>query len=129
MPVKFYIVERPNPQNPDAPRRYYPSIRASGRTTLRDLSKRISMMCTVSSPDTLAVIEALLTVIPKELADGNIVELGEFGTLWLRNSAEGVEKPEKVSARQVTNLLPRFLPGVEFKAALKKIELVKGSRA
>ncbi len=127
MPVKFNIVERPNPQNLDAPRKYYPSVRASGRRTLRDLSKHISKICTVSSPDTLAVIEALLMVIPEELADGNIVELGEFGSFWLRNSAEGEAKPDNVSANQVTNLLPRFLPGKEFKKALKTVKLVKGS--
>ena len=127
MPVKFNVVERPNPQNLDAPRKYYPSIQASGRRNLRQLSKRISAMCTVSSPDTLAVIESLLIVIPEELADGNIVELGEFGSFWLRNSAEGAEQPDKVSAKQVTNLLPRFLPGKEFKEALKAVKLVKRS--
>ena len=127
MPVKFNIVERPNPQNLDAPRKYYPSVRASGRRTLRDLSKHISKICTIRSPDTLAVIEALLMVIPEELADGNIVELGEFGSFWLRNSAEGEAKPDNVSANQVTNLLPRFLPGKEFKKALKTVKLVKGS--
>jgi hypothetical protein len=70
MSVKYTIVERPNPQDREAPKKFYPSIQASGRMSLRQLSKRISQMCTVSSPDTLAVLESMLTIIPEELADG-----------------------------------------------------------
>jgi len=113
MSVKYNIVERPNPQDREAPRKFYPSIQASGRKSLRQLSNRITQMCTVSTPDTLAVLESLLMVIPQELAEGNIVELGDFGSFWLRNSAEGAEELDKVSAAQVTNLLPRFIPAQE----------------
>jgi hypothetical protein len=84
MTVKYSIVERGNPQDQAAPKKFYPSLQSSGRKTLRELSKRITQMCTVSSPDTLAVIESMLVVIPEELAAGNIVELGDFGSFWLR---------------------------------------------
>ena len=128
MPVKYAVVERPNPQNLDAPRKYYPSIQASGRTSLRQLTKRITQMCTVSSPDTMAVLESFSTIIPQELADGNSVELGDFGNFWLRSSAEGSEEMDKVSASQVTNLLPRFMPGKEFKKALSGVDFEKMPR-
>ena len=125
MSIKFNIVERPNPQDREAPRKFYPSIQASGRKSLRQLSKRISQMCTVSSPDTLAVLESMLEIIPEELAEGNIVELGDFGSFWLRNSADGVDQEEEASASQVTNILPRFIPGKEFKKALKGVDFEK----
>ena len=38
--------------------------------TLRQLTQRISQMCTVSSPDTMAVLEYMLTIIPQELTEG-----------------------------------------------------------
>ena len=125
MSVKFNVVERGNPQDLEAPKKFYPSIQSSGRMSLRQLSKRISQMCTVSSPDTMAVLESMLTVIPEELANGNIVELGDFGNFWLRSSSEGAEQQEKVSASQVTNVLPRFSPGKEFKKALAAVKFVK----
>lgn len=46
-----------------------------GRKTLRQMAERISQISTVSSADTMAALEALLTTIPQELAAGNIVEL------------------------------------------------------
>jgi nucleoid DNA-binding protein len=83
-------------------------------------------MCTVSGPDTMAVLESLLTIIPEELARGNIVELGDFGNFWLRSQSVGAEQKEKVSGKQIINLMPRFNAGKEFKKALSKVEFVRG---
>jgi predicted histone-like DNA-binding protein len=128
MSIKFNVVERANPRDLQAPKKFYPSIQSSGRMSLRQLSQRISQMCTVSSPDTMAVLESLLTIIPQELADGNIVELGDFGNFWLRSNSQGAEEMDKVSASQVTSLMPRFNSGKEFKKALSAADFVKISQ-
>lgn len=125
MSVKYSVVERGNPSNLQAPRKFYPSISSSGRKSLRQLSAQISQMSTVSSADTMAVLEALLTVIPQELLAGNIVELGDFGNFWLKNEADGAVTAEEVRASQITNLLPRFNAGKEFKKVLATVEYQK----
>ncbi|MBE7433268.1 MAG: HU family DNA-binding protein [Anaerolineales bacterium] len=125
MSVKFNVVERGKPGDPAAPKKYYPSIQSSGRVTLRQLSQSVAQMSTISSADTLAVLEALLTVIPQELSRGNIVELGDFGNFWLRTDTEGAETAEEVRASQITGVLPRFNAGKEFKKVLDAIEFVK----
>jgi hypothetical protein len=83
MTVKFNVVERGNPSNREAHRKFYPSITSSGRKSLRQLSARINEISTVSSADTMAVLEALLTITPEELAAGNIVDMrpDRFGNL------------------------------------------------
>jgi len=128
MPIKYNIVERANPRDLEAPRKFYPSIQSSGRRSLRQLTNRITQMCTVSSPDTLAVLVSLLTVIPQELAEGNIVELGDFGCFWLRSNSEGSDEMEQVNGNQVKNILPRCIPGKEFKKALTNIDFVKAAQ-
>jgi len=125
MTVKYNVVERGNPSNPAAPKKFYPSIKSSGRRTLRQMAERISQISTVSSTDTMAVLEALLTTIPQELAAGNIVELGDFGNFWLRGDSEGMETPEAVRASSIKGVLPRFNPGKEFKKVLDVIEFEK----
>jgi len=125
MTVKFNVVERGNPANAAAPKKFYPSIQSSGRMSLRELAKEIGAISTVSSTDTLAVLEALLTTIPKELSKGNIVELGDFGSFWLKTNAEGADTAEAVRASQINTLLPRFNPGKEFKKVLDVIEFEK----
>lgn len=126
MTVKFNVVERGNPSNREAPKKFYASVASSGRKTLRQIAGRITEISTVSTTDTMAVLEALLTVIPQELASGNIVELGDFGNFWLKGNSEGSDTPEQVRAGNITNLLPRFNPGKEFKKVLATVEFEKG---
>ena len=45
-----------------------------------NIAKSINGISTVSSVDTAAVLEAFLTVVPEKLAEGNIVEWGDFGS-------------------------------------------------
>ena len=125
MTVKYNVVERGNPSNPAAPKKFYPSIESSGRKTLRQMAERISQISTVSTADTMAVLEALLTTIPDELAAGNIVELGDFGNFWLKSNSEGADTAEAVRATQINTVLPRFIPGKEFKKVLDAIEFEK----
>lgn len=125
MTVKYNVVERGNPSNPAAPKKFYPSIESSGRKTLRQMAERISQISTVSTADTMAVLEGLLTTIPDELAAGNIVELGDFGNFWLRSDSEGADTADAVRASQINSVLPRFNPGKEFKKVLDAIEFEK----
>ena len=125
MSVKYNVVERGNPSNREAPKKYYPSIASSGRKTLRQIAAQISQISTVSSADTMAVLEALLTVIPQELVAGNVVELGDFGNFWLKANSEGVDTPDTVRATQTSTILPRSNAGKEFKKVLAPIEFEK----
>ena len=125
MSVKYGTAARKKPGEPESQPKYYPSVKSSGRVTLRQLSKRIAQISTVSTVDTMAVLEALLTVIPEELTLGNIVALGDLGTFWLRIKSTGSDNPEDVSAHNIVNTLPRFTPGKEFKQVLDTIDYVK----
>ena len=93
--------------------------------TLRELAEQASQMSTLTSADIMAAIESFLTIVPKELAKGNIVELGDFGSFWLKTNAEGAETAAEVRANQINNVLPRFNPGREFKRTLDSIDFDK----
>ena len=73
----------------------------------------------------MAAIESFLTIVPGELAKGNIVELGDFGTFWLRTTSEGAATAEEVRADQISDVMPRFNPGKEFKRVLDLIKFNK----
>jgi len=127
MTVKFNIVQRGNPGNREAAWKFYPSIQSSGRVTTRELAEMAAERSTLSTMDMMAAIESFLAIVPQQLAKGNIVELGDFGSFWLRTVSEGVETPEEVNASLITTILPRFNPGKTFKKLLKMIEFSRGS--
>lgn len=125
MSVQFNVVERGKPGSPETPKKFYPSIVASGKIGQRDVARRAAEMSTVSAADTAAVVENFLTIIAQELAKGNIVQLGEFGSFWLRTETEGAETAEAVRASQITNVLVKFTPGKEFQQVLDAITFEK----
>lgn len=127
MSVKYNIVERANPSNREAPKKYYPSIQSSGRVTTEEMAEIAADRSTLTSADMMAAIESFLAIVPQQLAKGNIVELGDFGSFWLKSTSDGADTPEETNATQITSLLPRFNPGKRFKKILKTVEYAKGT--
>lgn len=125
MSIKYTVVERGKPGDHEAPKKYYPYIQSTGRITKRQLAKEASDISSLSSVDMMAAIEAFLTLIPAHLVQGEIVDLGDFGNFWLRFSARGAESSTKVRGDQITTLIPRFMPGKEFKKVLRTVKFEK----
>lgn len=110
---------------PTLSKNYYPQVKSSGKVMLRQFAQQIADISTVSAVDTIAVLEALLTVIPRELAEGRIVRLGDFGSFSLRIRGQGADTPEGVTAHNITKTLTSFRPGKLFKGALDNISFEK----
>jgi predicted histone-like DNA-binding protein len=127
MTVRFNIVERGNPSNREAPKKFYPSIQSSGHVSSRELAEMAAQRSTLSTMDMMAAIESFLEIVPEQLAKGNIVELGEFGSFWLKTTADGAETADDVRATQINSILPRFIPGKLFKNQLEQIEFTRGA--
>ena len=73
----------------------------------------------------MAVLEGLLTIVPRQIWNGNIVELGDFGTLSMNIRSKGSDTLEEVKVHNIKRVLPRFTPA--FKQVLSKTKFVKAS--
>jgi predicted histone-like DNA-binding protein len=125
MSVKYTVVAKANPQDREAPPKYYPSIKSKSKVTLTQIMEQVSAISTVSSVDIAAAVEALLNVIPNELAKGNTVQLGDFGSFSLRIQSTGADAEGDVTARNITKVLTTFRPGKRFKKVLASIDFEK----
>ena len=125
MAVKDVLVERGNPAKPSNPKKYYAHHKSSGEITLRQLTKQISARSTVSAADTMAVIESLLEIVPEQLAAGNIVRLGDFGSFSASITSEGVDTPEDFRAALIKTFSIRFRPCKELNRAVASIDYQK----
>ena len=126
MTIKYNVISRPNPRNREVAPQYYPSIQSSGRITVRQLAERMAEISTLSTVDTMAALEAFLQVVPQELMNGNIVDLGDFGSFWLRINSEGSATEAEVNRTKISAVKTYFRPGKEFQKALKNAEFKKG---
>ena len=127
MAVKFSASPKKDPRNLEADPKYYAIVKSDGRADTQAVARSINSMSTVSEPDTLAVLSAFLYVVPEKLADGKIVELGDFGTFRVTVSSEGAAQPEELTARHITDTKVIFTPGKRFKQMLDTIEFQKES--
>lgn len=125
MAARYRVIEKSNPQDPQGPRKFYPSYVSSGRVNQRKLAQQAADISTLSTADMAAAVEALLSLIPQMLADGNIVDLGDFGRFRLVIESEGSDTAVGVSARNIKKVHVRFAPGKQFKVALRQIKFVK----
>jgi len=123
--VNFKLVQKLNPRVPAAPSKYYALGVNGGEVGVRELADRITEASTLTTIDTLAVLEALLKVIPRELASGKIVRLGDFGTFRLTLKSEGSDQPENFNNTLIKGTKLHFRPGKLFKSVLKNIEFAK----
>ena len=125
MALNYTIIERKNLNDLTAPVKYYAIAKRLGEMTLRELAERISEMSTLSSIDIMAVLEALLKVIPKELSKGNTVRLGDFGSFYPTIKSEGSEVEEEFNESLINKTNIKFRPGHEVKNVLNNIQYQK----
>ena len=123
--LKFKVIPRLNPRIPEAPPKYYAIGISQGEVDVRELAEQITAQSTVSTIDTLAVLEALLKVIPRELSAGKIVRLGDLGSFRLTLSSEGSEQPEDFNASMIKGTKLHFRAGKLFRNVLKTIDFIK----
>ena len=125
MAINYTVVERKNLIDPNQPNKFYASARKSSEMSLVDLAETIADMSTVTSIDTLAVLEALLKVIPKELSKGNSVKLGDFGGFYTTIKSNGSETEEDFTNSLIKRTKINFRPGHRVKNVLNNIQYSK----
>jgi len=127
MPVKYKLVQRGNPANANAPKKFYATPAARSRTSIKEISKDIADISSLNYGDISNVLNNFVQLIPKYLANGNIVSLGELGNLRLNFSSEGVETESAFTPSKIRNIKIAFTSGVDLKDGIKAIKFEKGT--
>lgn len=109
--VTYSVVERKNPHSPEEPGKFYAQVQARGEMGLREIAERIQRECTLTRADTIAVLTALEDVVSEGLQGGEIVRLGELGSLQVSVSGQGVEKEEEYNDGLIERKRILFRPG------------------
>ena len=125
MSVLFSSVPKVNPQKRNQPPKYYAIAQSNGEVNFRQLAKEIAEITTVSVPDAVAVLESMVMIIPRHIENGEIVRLGELGSLRITVNSEGSESEEEVNASKIKKANYRFSPGSELQQTLKILKYSK----
>ena len=125
MPINYVLMQRVNPKDVTAPRKFYAVAKSTGEESTRQLATEISKRNGLSVADVFATIEALIDLVPERLEQGKIVRLGEFGSFSTSLSSEGVEKQEDFTAANIKSNSVNFRPGKLVQKVLDTVDYTK----
>ncbi|HBX20326.1 HU family DNA-binding protein [Limibacterium fermenti] len=123
--MKYKLIQKPNPLEPEAERKWYASPVKAGTINNYQLSKKIAGRSSLTRGDVMNVIENIIDEIPQFLMEGYSVNLDNLGTLRLSISSEGVNDPEKFCSENIKSRRIVFTPSPEFKLILQAIHFEK----
>lgn len=109
---------RKNPQDKAAAAKYYAQVVLAPEMTQKQIVEQIEDRCTLTGSDIKAVLDALMTVIKRSLANGSPVRLGDLGSFRPSVSSQGSELAEKCTARTVKKARVIYVPSAEIKEAV-----------
>ena len=118
--MKYKLIERVNPQDRTKSKLYAQPVN-DGTINQKTISADIVGLSSLSRGDVSNVIESLIDTMPKYLLMGKSIKLGDFGTLRLSFSSNGVETAKDFNTGMIRGLRVIFTPSSEFKTALEKI--------
>jgi predicted histone-like DNA-binding protein len=119
MAIKFSVIQRGQPGVVGGgEKKYYASSQSTGELTLAGLTKRIEKISTVSGADIRAVVYAMVDVMKDSLSEGQIVRLGELGSLRVSIGSDGKDTEKEVTSASISSARVIFTPGKDIKDML-----------
>lgn len=114
--VTYSVVERKNPRDLMGVPHFYAQAQARGEADIRTVSERIQSMCTVTRADIMAVLVALEMTVTECLSNGEIVRLGDLGSLQVSLSSNGAKAKEDFNTSMICRSRILFRPGMLLQA-------------
>ena len=121
MSLQFNVVEKTNPQTRE--KKWYATTRLTGNRDLKNLSKDLSEVSSLSAGDVQNVIANLIDQLPKWLMEGDSVKLDGFGTFRLSFSSAGEAVKDDITADSIKDIYILFEPDAAIKERVSKTKV------
>ncbi len=120
--VKLKSIERPNPQDRTAPKKFYAQAVSNGTVDLERLAYLVSNQSTVREADCYAVLLSLLHNVMDELSQGKIVKLDKLGAFQIGVSSEGVATQDALTSSVIKKAHINFRPDKRMRNMLSNVD-------
>ena len=120
---------RKNPQDKNAAARNYPQVVLGPELKQKQIVEQIADRCTLTGSDVKAVLDALMVVIKRNLANGSPVRLGDLGSFRPSVSGIGTATTDKFGVSTVKKARVIYVPSTEIKEAVSLYTFAKAGAA
>ncbi|MDR3285897.1 MAG: HU family DNA-binding protein [Prevotellaceae bacterium] len=119
MAIFYNKIERGNPMDTQAPKKWYAVLKNVGMIGEKEVAKLVSDETTINRKEAEMALDQFEKIMVRLLLDGHSVQLGDLGSFYLTCNSEGVATKEELTATNIKNLNIRFTPGKEVKEAIQ----------
>lgn len=123
--MKFKAIQKVNPQDRTAARKWYAQIVLDSEVTVDMLVKEIEKFSTLTEPDIRGVMIALENVVQEKLAEGRIVRFERLGSLYPSVSSTPSNSEAGVTADSIKGVKVSYRPGKRISDALQNVKKTK----
>lgn len=122
MSIKYSIAEMRNPLRPEDESLFYAKAQAREVIGMNRIADEIAYATSLTDGDVLNVLRGLIRKTREHLADGDIVDLGEFGKFQYQISSSGAMTPEEFTTSNIRKVRIQFRPGELIKESMDKLK-------
>ena len=131
--IDYSVTGRPNPQEKNAPLKYYASPQVSDNVSMDEFCRHIASHGSVySRADVQSVLSQAVDCLREMLLDGKQISLGDLGSFKIGLSSKGAMTPEEFNPLHfIKSVHVNWTPGTQFRNLQKDVEwnLVANRRA
>jgi len=123
MTLKVKLINKRNPRQPEDPPKFYASAMHERKIGLDELATSVSNRCSLRRSDVHGVLIALMDIIPEELGNGSILNLGQLGSFCVNVKSGGSDTAEEHSGSLIAGLKIQYRPTKELRKQLRMIDV------
>ena len=121
--INYSLSQKRNPQDPEGPRKWYPTAQSTGEVDIDELASEIAHATALTDGDVVSAIRSLVNRIIYHLTRGEIVRMETFGDFRVSLSSEGVENEEDFNVAHIRKVRVIYTPGDGIEAAIQPLNL------
>lgn len=123
MPVNLVPVGKTSPsEGSGGEKKYYAAVKSSGTYTLKEITRKIEKMSTISGADIRAVLYALTDIMKDSLAEGYIIRLEDLGSFRISVSSTPEDESSLIGPKNVKQARVVFQADKDLKRWTKKLK-------
>ena len=122
MALKYTVVTRKNPLEPNADPKFYAVAKSNMKVSVKDICARISERSSYSKGELEGSINEFLLEAEHVLEEGNIAQLGDLGNFRLSMRTKGANTAERFTRANIIDSKVIFWPGSSLRKLCKSMD-------
>lgn len=129
MALKYTIVPKKNPTEPNSDPKFYALAKSGKRVSVKDICIRVSERSSYSKGELEGAINEFLLEVEHVMQEGNIAQLGDLGNFRLSIHSTGANEEAKFTKANIKSSKLIFWPGSSLRKLCRTMdyELYKNS--